>query len=307
MRGDGEWGALAIARVSHPSPPRIREGAVISSTNVRRCAAHDDHPGLNNLFSPQSGEGTGWGATVRSAIPLAPLSKQRSIMMAVGMLFSARFDARRERENIPGMNRTDDEWVDELSRATPDGALADLRALLLPGLRMALASYRVTENDVEDFVQDGLLKILDNLASYRGEARFTTWAQKVVVRVALSELRRRRWRDVSLDDLISQHEVTAYTPAALRDTRPDPAQVTMMQMMLATVQRLIHEELTELQRTALLAVMHGGMPLQEVAVRLGTNRNALYKLLHDGRQRLKQRMINEGLAPHELLAMFEER
>ncbi len=76
-------------------------------------------------------------------------------------------------------------------------------------------------------------------------------------------------------------------------------------MMMAMVQRLIEEELTELQRTAMMAIMQGGMPLQEVAERLGTNRNALYKLLHDGRQRLKKRMLSEGVTPQELLALFE--
>lgn len=203
------------------------------------------------------------------------------------------------------MSRTDEEWYAELSGQAPDAALVDLRQLLLRGLHFALTSYRVTDTDLEDFVQDGLLKILDNLSSYRREARFTTWAQKVCVRVALTELRRRRWRDVSLEDLTQHDEMSDFTPDALTDKRPDPAQETALQMMLVTIQRMIEEELTDLQRTAMMAVMQGGMPLQEVAERMGTNRNALYKLLHDGRQRLKTRMLREGLAPQELLAMFE--
>ncbi len=100
------------------------------------------------------------------------------------------------------MSRTDEVWYTELSGQTPDAALADLRELLLRGLRFALSSHRVTDSDLEDFVQDGLLRILHNLPSYRHEARFTTWAQKVCVRVALTELRRRRWKDVSLEDLV---------------------------------------------------------------------------------------------------------
>jgi len=49
----------------------------------------------------------------------------------------------------------------------------------------------------------------------------------------------------------------------------------------------------------------GGMPLEEVARRMGTNRNALYKLLHDARQRLKKRMLARGLSPQSVLAAFE--
>ena len=203
------------------------------------------------------------------------------------------------------MSRTDEEWYAELSGQSPDAALVDLRELLLHGLRFALASYNITDTDLEDFVQDGLLRILHNLSSYRREARFTTWAQKVCVRVALTELRRRRWRDVSLEDLMQYSEQSDLTPTALTDKRPDPAEATATKMMMATIQSIIEQELTELQRTAMMATMQGGMPLQEVAERMGTNRNALYKLLHDGRQRLKARMLREGLVPQELLAMFE--
>jgi RNA polymerase sigma-70 factor (ECF subfamily) len=55
----------------------------------------------------------------------------------------------------------------------------------------------------------------------------------------------------------------------------------------------------------MMAVMQGGMPLQEVADRMGVNRNALYKLLHDARRRVQKRMIEEGMMPQELLAMFD--
>ena len=51
-------------------------------------------------------------------------------------------------------NRTDAEWCSQLAGAAPDAALADLRGLLLRGLHFALTSYRVTESDLEDFVQD---------------------------------------------------------------------------------------------------------------------------------------------------------
>jgi RNA polymerase sigma-70 factor (ECF subfamily) len=204
------------------------------------------------------------------------------------------------------MDRTNEEWCTQLIGPAPDAAIADLRGLLLRGLGFALSSYSVTESDLEDFVQDGLLKVLDNLPSYRAEARFTTWAQKVCMRVALTELRRRRWRDVSLDDIVADSEMADFTPAALTDPKPDPGHTASMQMMMAAMQRIIEEELTEKQRTAMAAVMQGGMPLQEVAERMGTNRNALYKLLHDARRRLKERMMDEGIIVEDLLGMFSQ-
>lgn len=201
--------------------------------------------------------------------------------------------------------RTNLEWWEALNSAAADAALADLRVILLRGLRYGLAGRGVTEADLEDFAQDALLKVLRELASFRGEARFTTWAQKVAVRVALTDLRRRRWRDVSLHDLLAQPEDSDFTPAALTDPAPDPGQIAVRRAMLEKVGQLMAVALTERQRTALMAVMHG-MSLQEVALRLGTNRNALYKLLHDARQRLQKTMQREDLSADELLAMFDE-
>jgi len=202
--------------------------------------------------------------------------------------------------------RSNQEWLDDLQGASQDAAVVDLRALLLRGLRYGMASYGVTEADLEDFAQDAVLKVLDNLTTFRGEARFTTWAQKVAARVALSELRRRRWRDVSLQDLLAEHENSDFTPAVLTDPQPDPGKIAMQRMMMDKIQRMIAEELTDKQRQAMAAVMQGGMPLQEAAVRMGTNRNALYKLLHDARQRLQQRLLREGLTPDDVLALFAE-
>jgi hypothetical protein len=38
-----------------------------------------------------------------------------------------------------------------------------------------------------------------------------------------------------------------------------------------------------------------------------TNRNALYKLLHDARLRLKRRLLAEGISAQEVLAAFEQK
>ena len=75
--------------------------------------------------------------------------------------------------------------------------------------------------------------------------------------------------------------------------------------MTALVNRMLAEELTDRQRRAMMAMM-GGMPLEEIARRLDTERNALYKLLHDARLKLRRRLEREGLSPGEVLALFEK-
>ncbi|MBL7199538.1 MAG: sigma-70 family RNA polymerase sigma factor [Anaerolineae bacterium] len=204
------------------------------------------------------------------------------------------------------VERDNEQWVGDLSQPGPqrDAALDDLRALLVRGLGYALAKYgNVREADMEDFAQDALLKVLDGLDSFRGDSRFTTWAQKIAVHVAFTELRRRRWRDVSLDGLPGVSDGD-FLPKSWVDPSASAEQQTIQREILETMRQVIAEELTERQRRALVAVRIHGMPLAEVARQMGTNRNALYKLLHDARQRLKERMLDKGLPLQDVLAAF---
>jgi RNA polymerase sigma-70 factor (ECF subfamily) len=124
------------------------------------------------------------------------------------------------------------------------------------------------------------------------------------VNVAFTELRRRRWQDVSLNGLRESRDGD-WLPDTLIDPSAGPEKQTLQRTMLSTLHRLIATELTDKQRQALVATRIQGMPLAEVAPRMGTNRNALYKLLHDARQRLKKRMMAEGLSPQEMLVAFD--
>ena len=204
--------------------------------------------------------------------------------------------------------RNNDEWLADLQGSDSAQAIEDLRDVLLRGLRVSLSSkiHRDLDFVLEDFVQDALLKVLDNVHSFRGESKFTTWALKIAIHVAYTELRRRRWQDISLQAFVEGQDGSEFTPAILRDPDATPEEQSTRQSMLDFVNKMIREELTDRQQTALTAIMIQGMPLAEVAERMGTNRNALYKLIHDARKRLQQRMIASGISPQEVLAAFED-
>ena len=63
-------------------------------------------------------------------------------------------------------------------------------------------------------------------------------------------------------------------------------------------------ELSERQRQALKAVVIDDVPLDELVRHWGSSRNAVYKLLHDARWKLKTRLEARGFAPREILGMF---
>jgi RNA polymerase sigma-70 factor, ECF subfamily len=200
--------------------------------------------------------------------------------------------------------RTNEQWLTDLRGPNPDEALADLYDLLVRGLRVSLGSYGGgVDANAGDFAQEALIKITGNLDSFRGESRFTTWALKIAMNVALTELKRRRWRDVSLQELFARREAANGEPA---DTQLSPEQLALQNTVLQELRRMVEEELTDRQREAVVAVILEGMPVSEVARRMDTNQNALYKLLHDARRKLKRQMEAAGLSPQEVLAAFEE-
>lgn len=206
--------------------------------------------------------------------------------------------------------RDNEAWLSALRAGgmQRDEALADLRALLVRALPQGLSTLLSPANPafdslIEDTVQDTLMRVLDRLDSFEGRSQFTTWVYKIAVRVALNELRRRRWRDVSLDGLASD-DPEERSPPQFHSTQPGPEAVVERAEIMQRVHQLIAEELTERQRTAMEAIHMQGVPMEEVARRMGTNRNALYKLLHDARLRLKHRLEREGLPPKQLLESF---
>jgi RNA polymerase sigma-70 factor (ECF subfamily) len=206
--------------------------------------------------------------------------------------------------------RDNDAWLRDLHSGGErrDAALADLHALLLRALPQGLSSLLSPRNPefesfIEDTAQETLLRALAALGTFEGRSQFTTWTYKIAVRVALNELRRRRWRDVSLEGLEGD-EAEDGASYQFASPGPGPEMVVERADILQRLQQVISEELTERQRAAMYAINMQGVPLEEVARRMGTNRNALYKLLHDGRLRLKRRLEREGLPPTELLEMF---
>ncbi len=209
--------------------------------------------------------------------------------------------------------RTNEAWLSDLRaegevRST---AIEDLRAIIYKGLPYALSRWLSPDQPqfsslVEEVTQETLLRVLDQLGTFEGRSQFTTWVHKIAVRIALTELRRKRWRDSSLDELTENEDIPPPS-GLLADPQASPETSAERTDMLERVRRIIDEELTERQRQALLLLGVQDMPMEEAARKLKTNRNALYKLLHDARLRLRTRLATEEIAPYEVLALFEQK
>ena len=188
----------------------------------------------------------------------------------------------------------------------PDGgeqaaAMRALRDLLHAGLRLALGSRNdVSEAHLEDFAQESLLRVLDRLDQFQGRSQFTTWAQAIALNTAFTELRRKRWQDVSLDALLANGERLADPAMLAEDVLGGDEERTRL---VAALRHAIEHDLTTKQRAAILAELRE-MPFDQIVELLGTSRSAAYKMLHDARRALKQRLHEAGITGNDINQAF---
>jgi RNA polymerase sigma-70 factor (ECF subfamily) len=214
------------------------------------------------------------------------------------------------------MERTNEMWLEHQRDGRPEQAEAieDLRQYLKRAVLIYLHTRsdlkHLAENELqqmcEDFTQDALLKIQAGLDTFRGKSKFTTWATKIAANHTISELRRAKWRDLSLDAITeagtSLQEI--FAPDTTPGSNPDTA--SERQQVWQVINEVINSELTERQRQVLVAVRVENIPMAEVARLLDTNTNNVYKLLHDARLKLKRGLEALDLDSQYILKLFSE-
>jgi RNA polymerase sigma-70 factor (ECF subfamily) len=212
--------------------------------------------------------------------------------------------------------RTNQEWLHDLraSGALQEAAITDLRELLLRAalyfFSRNLGDFRALHRDeilqrAEDCAQDALLAVMNHIADFRGDSKFSTWAYKFAINTAMMAARRERFRGVSLDELASSEE-TYFQEWMLQDHAENvtPEQAAMQSEIRGILRDVIERDLTENQRRVLILMVFNDIPMDEVVSHLDSNRNAIYKLLHDARRKLKQGLQRRGLEIGETLSSF---
>jgi RNA polymerase sigma-70 factor (ECF subfamily) len=196
------------------------------------------------------------------------------------------------------LDRESAEWLQALGAtgARRDAAVASLHALLLKVARAEInrrrARLQLFGPELDDLAHqaaaDALVAITAKLDQFRGESRFTTWAYRFVVLEVSTKIGRHFWRH----------------PRVAMDTEDwerlpdrfglDPARESEWHDLIAAVRRAVDEDLTEHQRRIFVAIIMAGVPLDAVAIELGTNRNAIYKTMFDARRKIRARLAADG-------------
>jgi RNA polymerase sigma-70 factor (ECF subfamily) len=198
--------------------------------------------------------------------------------------------------------RSNQDWIRDL---TSDGSLEQRQAfedLSRHLFRVAWAYLTRQEMTslAEDCVQEALFIIFRDPRRFRGDSRFTTFATGIVLNKCREELRKRRretptdfglmyeGEEVSLLDVLEDLESCA------------PELLTERQELVETMNETVNQALTVKQRTVLVSIDILGRNVNDVAEQLGTNRNNVYKILHDARKKLKRELESKGYSQKDV-------
>ena len=196
------------------------------------------------------------------------------------------------------LDRDSRRWVEQLRVGHPrrDQAVARLHAVLR---RVALSElsrrrrqlWSVAGPEFEDLAlqaaDDALVKVLDRIDEFLGLSRFTTWAFKFVIFEVSATVARHAWHRQSpgVDEPAWDQLLDPVAPRP-EDRLEQRAQLGALSQALG--------ELTDRQREVFVAIALNDVPIDVVALKLGANRNAIYKNLFDARRRLRACMAAAG-------------
>jgi RNA polymerase sigma-70 factor (ECF subfamily) len=190
---------------------------------------------------------------------------------------------------------SNEDWLVRLSSRGPvrDEAVVRLHALMIRAARHQV--YRMPEaiglgparreEIVLSAADEATVSVLARLDAFEGRSRFTTWAFKFGILHAGVEVRRAAWsdREVELEPI---HDVGT--------SGPSPEGYAETRDLAGALGRAIEEALTPHQRRVTVALLVDEVPIDVLAERLATTRNALYKTLHDARKRLRKQLRLDG-------------
>ncbi|MFN7924511.1 MAG: sigma-70 family RNA polymerase sigma factor [Bryobacteraceae bacterium] len=153
--------------------------------------------------------------------------------------------------------------------------------------RMAAWAIVHDPAEMDDLIQNALLKAWRNIGFYREDAKFSTWLVRIVVNECLMAVRRRRRSRILTIEAGSGHG--AALEVEIADGRPGPEE----RMASEQVERVMHCEISRspaMFRDA-LRLMIAGHAVCDVARELGISAGAAKTRLSRARQHLRQRMI----------------
>jgi RNA polymerase sigma-70 factor (ECF subfamily) len=144
------------------------------------------------------------------------------------------------------------------------------------------------ETEAEDVAQEAILRAYRKLASFRGDAKFSTWLIAITLNEARSRLREGKR---AILDSIDDHDPDEgdYTPAALTDWREVPSEALEREEIRALMRQAVADLPDTFRQVVILRDMEE-LSVNETAEALGISIALVKVRLHRARLLLQKRL-----------------
>jgi RNA polymerase sigma-70 factor (ECF subfamily) len=155
---------------------------------------------------------------------------------------------------------------------------------------LTLFSIIKNETDAEDGAQEAIISAYRHLASFRGDAKFSTWLTTIAMNEGRKRLRKAKTAaEESIEEETEAHEGD-YSPAPLTDWREIPLEA-LERKELREALRVAVAELPDIYRQVFTLRDLEELNIEETAQALGINTGAVKVRLHRARMMLQKRLV----------------
>jgi RNA polymerase sigma-70 factor (ECF subfamily) len=155
---------------------------------------------------------------------------------------------------------------------------------------LTLFSIIKNETDAEDGAQEAIINAYRHLASFRGDAKFSTWLTTIAINEGRKRLRKAKGAaEDSIEEETEDH-AGDYTPAPLTDWREIPLEA-LERKELREALRVAVTELPDIYRQVFTLRDLEELNIEETAQALGINPGAVKVRLHRARMMLQKRLV----------------
>ena len=178
----------------------------------------------------------------------------------------------------------------ELIRRAQDGDQQAFSLLYISHKRRIYSlCLRMVHNveDAEDLMQEAFLQVYRKLHTFRGDSAFSTWLHRVAVNVVLMSLRKKPWRETSIEEVAGPDNET-----------PPPVLGMEDELLTHSIDRIALERALECLPPGyrLVFALHDilGYEHQEMAEILGCSAGNCKSQLHKARIKLRRVLREQG-------------
>lgn len=179
----------------------------------------------------------------------------------------------------------------ELVRRVQAGERAAFRELFDRHHKRAFAvAFGVLKHrqDAMDVVQEGFVKVHKHIGSFQGTSSFYTWLYRIVMNLAIDQLRRRKTgRNVEYDDAVLRDGEAAVDDSILpRMLDENPRKAVIRRELLARMEAAL-AELPEYHRQVILLREVEGLSYEEMAEALDVPKGTIMSRLFHARRKMQ--------------------